>query len=271
MHRSIVLLVASFDLLLLLLVALSLPISVVESLPFFHQRRSQSSSSEKEDCHCCNKLSEEEKGSTSSAITIDKTMSGVAPVKQTIRCACGKVKLSVDSPSALRFVCYCKDCRGYYQALNSIRNKNNARLDAWGGVDHLQLYPSEIQIQQGRENVSLCKIRDKSPIVRAYASCCDTPLFVVGGMSAMLNANLVASETDKPEVKFRIIGRNAYKEAAGNVEAGEKLTRPPMSWSVPLAWFWTMPKRIQKDKMTPSPIPEADAKTVPVLPNFREG
>ena len=60
-----------------------------------------------------------------------------SPIRQAIKCKCGKVNLNIDSPSALRFVCYSKDYRGYYNTLNEQAKANkhqpNAALDPWGG------------------------------------------------------------------------------------------------------------------------------------------
>ena len=104
-------------------------------------------------------------------------------------------------------------------------------------------------------------IREKSPIRRVYASCCDTPMFDIGGISCMLNTDLL-DESTKAQVRFRIIGRHALK----NKLDGEK--PPHMSWGLPMAWLWTMPGRIKKDKMEPTPI---DISTPQIMKNFREG
>jgi hypothetical protein len=68
------------------------------------------------------------------------------PVRQIAKCKCGKVELSINSPSALRLVCYSKDYRGYYNTLNeqakAKSNTPNAALDPWGGVDLTQIYVS---------------------------------------------------------------------------------------------------------------------------------
>ena len=68
------------------------------------------------------------------------------PLKQIVQCKCGKTKLAIDSPSALRIVCYSKDYRGYYNTLNEQAkakgNSPSAKLDPWGGVDLTQIYVS---------------------------------------------------------------------------------------------------------------------------------
>ena len=195
------------------------------------------------------------------------------PLKQAaVKCACGKVTLSVDSPSALRLVCYCRDCRGYVNALNEKKRMEAGKqvaasttttpLDPWGGADWTQIYPGEISVVDGAEHLRTCLIRDKSPIRRVYASCCKTPMFSVGGMSALLNTHLL-DETNKPEVKFRIVGRQAL---AGGGPSEEK---PKISWSVPLfAWPATMIPRCKKELMEPMPV---DVSNPEILDNFKEG
>lgn len=69
--------------------------------------------------------------------TKQQTNAMTSPVRQAVQCKCGKVKLAIDSPSALRIVCYSKDYRGYYNTLNEYAKVNNhalnAALDPWGG------------------------------------------------------------------------------------------------------------------------------------------
>lgn len=98
-------------------------------------------------------------------------------IKANFQCHCGKVKGIIDSPSALRIVCYCKDCRGYYLTLNNLATKlglpaEPAKLDQFGGSDFTQIYPSEISISEGKDKLERCIIREKSPIHRTYAKCC---------------------------------------------------------------------------------------------------
>ena len=115
-------------------------------------------------------------------------------------------------------------------------------------------------MEQGAELMVPVLIRDKSPVRRVYASCCDTPLFDIGGVSCLINTDLLDQDS-RPEVRFRIIGRDSQK-------AVDDQPKPAMSWSLPLAWLWTMPGRVQKDKMEPSPI---DISKPKILENFKEG
>ena len=187
--------------------------------------------------------------------------------KANIQCLCGKVNGAIDSPSALRLVCYCKDCRGYYNTLNNLAKKSSlvepAKLDPFGGCDYTQIYPCEIHILEGKDMLETCIIREKSPIHRTYAKCCYTPLFSTGNTgAALLNSTLISEEDQMCEVKYRIIGRQALK-GDGSVD------KPPMSFSVPFGWFFNMPKRCRKDKALPSPV--EDGKEIKVLEGFVEG
>lgn len=91
-------------------------------------------------------------------------------------------------------------------------------------------------------------------------------MFTIGKSfgSAMLNSALIPKDDQKNEVKYRIIGRQALK--------GEKNSKKPkMSYSVPFGWFFTMPKRIQKDRSRPMPIEIKEGEEVKVLEDFKEG
>lgn len=192
-------------------------------------------------------------------------MASVVPsLRTTVQCTCGHVKLSIDSPSALRLVCYCKDCRGYYNTLNnaaSFANKNPvAILDPWGGTDWTQIYPRDIQVLEGKDDLKTCIIRPGSKINRVHSTCCYTPMFTIGPNASLLNTYLIKQDGQKPPVRFRIIGRQSTP--------GEN--KPKISWSVPPSWFWVMPRRIKSDLMKPMPI-DINEESVSVLENFQEG
>lgn len=187
-------------------------------------------------------------------------------LRQTIQCCCGQTKLAVDAPDVLRLVCYCKDCRGYYKTLNELalkdekRDASPASIDPWGGCDYIHLYPRDLKVVQGSENLSIGKIREKSMINRVYCKCCYTPIFSMGGSNSCLLNTALVDVTNKPPVQFRIIGRNSLPGAS----------KPQISWSVPFSWFFTMPGRIPgKDKITPLPL--EFPKEVKVFENFKEG
>eukprot|EP01083_Nonionella_stella_P208186 755708_1 len=190
-------------------------------------------------------------------------------IKANFQCRCGKVKGLVNSPSALRLVCYCQDCRGYYNTLNDLARTlglpEPAKLDPFGGSDFTQIYPSEIKILEGKDQLETRIIRKTSPIHRTYAKCCYTPIFSTGPSGAALfNSALIPDEDQKCEVKYRIIGRQAL--------AGDgSVKKPSMSFSVPFGWFFTMPKRCQKDKALPSPIDIKEGAEIKVLEGFKKG
>jgi Family of unknown function (DUF6151) len=224
--------------------------------------------------------------------TAAATATTAAAVKQalsfTSACHCGKVKASINTlPEAppLRLVCYCKDCRGYYETLTKnsgvchtkIGKDLPSALDNWGGVDWTVVYPRDITILQGQEHLTTAKIRTNSNVRQVYTTCCHTPMFRFGGMSVLANTNTLAvpsttsgSETPQPDlplpVTFRIIGRDAWK-----VGVNPSQSKPSMSWSVPFKWFYTMPFRIRSNLMEPMPLELPDVKDCPVLDGFEEG
>jgi Family of unknown function (DUF6151) len=205
------------------------------------------------------------------------------------KCQCGKVSASIltlaEAPP-LRLVCYCKDCRGYFETLNRQAESGvsdakkkvvpPARLDNWGGVDWTALYPRDITIVEGKDHLTTVRIREKSNVRQVYATCCNTPMFRFGEMSVLLNSSSIvpADNQDNGEtvksfsslpVTFRIIGRDSWK--TGRLET----SKPSISSSVPLKWFWTMPFRIRKAYMEPMPMDVPKAENCKVLHDFHEG
>ena len=98
-----------------------------------------------------------------------------------------------------------------------------------------------------------------------YSTCCCTPMFRIGGFSALLNTNLLPDE-NKADVRFRIMGRQAPKEEAATKTNKDK--KPNLSWSVPFSFGFVMMRRVKKSLMTPEPLDTKDAR---VLENFKEG
>ena len=93
-------------------------------------------------------------------------------------------------------------------------------------------------------------------------------MFDIGGLAAMVNTDLL-DEKNKPDIRFRIVGRQALKVPTTPVSDGKDIPKKPkISWSLPLSWIWTMSKRIQKDKMEPSPIDVSEPR---LLENFKPG
>lgn len=196
-------------------------------------------------------------------------------------CKCGKVYASVSSlekSPPLRLVCYCKDCRGYFETLNRMasldpRTKSSpspAVLDNWGGVDWTTIYPRDITVIQGQDLLATVKIREASVMRQLYSTCCYTPMFRFGNLGVLANSSILeptdseSQDTELP-VSFRIIGRDAWREDK------EGARKPKMSSSVPFKWFWTMPFRINKGYMEPMPLELPNAKDCKILSEFKEG
>ena len=229
-----------------------------------------------------------------SKVSSASTATAAIASKFVFKCQCGKVcgtiQTLVDAPQPLRLVCYCKDCRGYYNTLNTMASRMAtssrfppAMIDEWGGVDWLCIYPRDIQIETGKAFLTTCKIRPTSPIKQVYSTCCYTPIFRFGSMSVLMNTHIMEppkqhSLTELPDVKFRIMGRQSLP-GSDQVDRQEK--KPNISWSIPVfSWLWTMSKRVKAELMVPMPFDDNDdmkkifpkaIDQVPVLDQFQEG
>ena len=88
-----------------------------------------------------------------------------------IRCRCGTLRGELDvTRSAVRAVCYCRDCQAYARALGA-----DGVLDAAGGTDVVATLPQHVRITQGTERLA-CLSLSPNGLLRWYASCCSTPI-----------------------------------------------------------------------------------------------
>lgn len=89
-----------------------------------------------------------------------------------VRCACGAMHLAleIDPKRSSHVVCYCDDCRAYFHWL-----EKGELLDAHGGVELLQVAPSEARITAGEGHLAGMRLSPKG-LLRFYAKCCRTPL-----------------------------------------------------------------------------------------------
>jgi hypothetical protein len=223
--------------------------------------------------------------------TIMAPRSTKLPFSFLAKCKCGQVNASVRTlPEAppIRLVCYCKDCRGYFETMNRHAKAGfyddpydeanpPAKLDNWGGIDWTTLYPRDITVLDGKDFLTTTKIRGNSKIRHVHSTCCGTPMFRCGEMSVLLNSNSIIDQAGKRDngeevqsfsslpVTFRIIGRDAWK--IGRMETAA----PKMSSSVPFRWFYTMPFHIHKSYMEPMPLEIPKAEDCKVLDDFRAG
>ncbi|KAL3940338.1 MAG: hypothetical protein SGBAC_005109 [Bacillariaceae sp.] len=226
-------------------------------------------------------------------------------------CACGKVKARIQTaddsssnsvaPAPIRLVCYCRDCRGYFETLNrkqyckitknvggeeeeieeveetSTEPERKTTLasvtDSWGGVDWTCLYPKDIQIVEGKDLLKVVKIRQGSTIRHVYSTCCNSPMFRIGSVSMLVNSNVISVQENSLPISYRILGRQAWKTAkvmTCKADDPAHQSKPKMSWSVPIGWYFAMPRRIRSDLMKPMPL-EFDENQVGVLEDFQEG
>ena len=194
-------------------------------------------------------------------------------------CICGKVTGQIHTPSALRIVCHCSDCRGYYQTLNKRGGNRLAPLTPWGGVDLIQINPNELTFEgeSAKEYLALAKLKvnyagKPSSMPRIYAKCCDTPLYT-HGMSILFNANLLSEEVrDSIPIKYQIMGRFALKPNDGT---SGKEKRPKIASSIPFTWPFVMMGRASKASKNKEPSPwnfpdVSDAEVIDIA-SFSEG
>ncbi len=90
-----------------------------------------------------------------------------------ISCKCKKLQIELkvfpkNTPGRLK--CYCDDCQAYLHYLG-----RSELLDENGGTEVIPIYPADMQIIQGKENLKCMCMSDKG-LFRFSSSCCDTPI-----------------------------------------------------------------------------------------------
>lgn len=89
-----------------------------------------------------------------------------------IQCRCGALSGEVShTGSALRAVCYCRDCRAYAIHLG----KPETVLDALGGTEVVATQAGYVTFDRGVENLA-CLSLTPNGTLRWYAKCCNTPI-----------------------------------------------------------------------------------------------
>ncbi|WBU59167.1 DUF6151 family protein [Paracoccus albus] len=179
-----------------------------------------------------------------------------------IQCDCGAFKANLtnfpaNSPG--RLMCYCDDCQHYLEKID-----REDLLDAYGGTEVIPVYPSEISIAQGREQL-VCNQLSRKGLYRWSTRCCNSPIgnIKVGfpwlGIfhSAVRAANPDYAEKLGP-VKSRISGRYAKGEPPFKIAS--KIGFKDMLTVLP---FVVKGKLTGKHKN--SPLFEADNST-PIVP-----
>ena len=98
-----------------------------------------------------------------------------------ISCECGKFKADLDT-EPLRYTnhlrCYCKDCQRFPHYLG----KSDQVLDDNGGTEIVQVMAGNVRIVEGKEHLACVRLTEKG-LPRWYASCCNTPIGNVPGLS----------------------------------------------------------------------------------------
>ena len=90
-------------------------------------------------------------------------------------CQCGAVRGTVAIPSPIDgecLVCHCHDCRDFIRLMG----KADTMLDDLGGLALFNFRGSRLRLEQGTEKLASLHMTDR-PVLRWYASCCDTPMF----------------------------------------------------------------------------------------------
>lgn len=109
-----------------------------------------------------------------------------------LQCDCGRVRgewrLSARTGAPGR--CYCNDCQAYARWLGT-----PAIVDAWGGTEIVQTWPSLVRWNEGRDQVRLMRLTPRG-LLRFYSDCCRVPLMNALDRPRMPFVGLVANRIE---------------------------------------------------------------------------
>lgn len=90
-----------------------------------------------------------------------------------ISCDCGAFQAELTrfpDHTPGRLMCYCKDCQKFLEKLG-----RQDLLDAYGGTEIIPVYPSEIRIIQGQDQL-VCNRLSPNGLFRWSTRCCNSPI-----------------------------------------------------------------------------------------------
>lgn len=88
-----------------------------------------------------------------------------------LRCGCGAIQGHIErSPSAVRAVCYCRDCQAYARFLGTSRV-----TDESGGTEVVAFAANHLRFTAGLDALACASLSERG-ILRWYAGCCNTPI-----------------------------------------------------------------------------------------------
>lgn len=141
-----------------------------------------------------------------------------------IRCRCGALQGQLTiSNSAIRAVCYCRDCQAFARFLGP----PEGMLDANGGTEIVASRPRYLTFTQGIAQLT-CMSLSEAGILRWYTGCCKTPIgntprdckvSHVGLVHSCLHANGRSLEESFGPVRMRVNVQSAMGKPPANSPA----------------------------------------------------
>ena len=176
-------------------------------------------------------------------------MSNIVPLE----CSCGSVKgtLKIVPKSSFHVHCLCCDCQDFASHLN---NKENI-LDEHGGSELFQTYPAFMEITEGKNNIAVIQLREKS-LYRWHTTCCNMPLAntMTSSKTPFIGVSVKLMQFDNEQEKNKVLGPVIMK-AFGKYSLGEKPMdvheKFPISFMPKIMFFMLKGMFTKKNKPSP--------------------
>jgi len=183
-----------------------------------------------------------------------------------LKCSCGKVEgvaRGVSPNTGNRAICHCDDCQDFAKFLG----REEDILNANGGTDIYQLYPYQVNLTKGVEQLRCIHLTPKK-LYRWFTACCKTP--VGNTISASLPfVGVIHNFMDDEGVRDQNIGPVAYyvqgRFARGSYPDRQIHPKFPIGLTARIIWMFIGGKMRGKNQPSPFYNPAGEPVSEPVV------
>jgi len=187
-----------------------------------------------------------------------------------LSCKCEKMQgivVDIKPGKGTRLMCYCADCQAFAQYLQP----DGALLDEYGGTQVLQLAPSMLSIEQGKEYLSCLRLTKKG-LYRWYSTCCNTPIANTVSRKIPfigLHRAFIDNKQDIDAAIGKVVGSVGISDAKAGLPNAEVLAQQQGKIKFKIVLTLLTWKLLGKGRTQPFYSDDGKAVVKPLIPNNR--